>query len=276
MTNNAACFSILQLSDLHILATPDDTLLGVNTEHYFQACLEQAVRLCLQQTDTEKQHFDLILLTGDLAQAPGLASYRRILTCLEAYKAPCICLPGNHDDYELMQQVFNTDRINCRKQVLLENNWQLVSLNSQILGKAGGRLSNEELVFLENCLTENPDRHALIAVHHHCLETKSPWMDDMIIENRQELLAIVGKYPQVKAITTGHIHQVMDVRTATLRVMGAPSTCFQFTPESTDISMDYTAPGYRLIDLYLDGRIESEVARLPEPLVELQPNSNGY
>jgi Icc protein len=267
MTNNSTCISILQLSDLHILATPEDKLLGINTEHYFHACIEQAF--------AAKPHFDLILLTGDLAQDPCLASYRRILNTVEAYKTPCICLPGNHDDYELMQQVFNTDRVNCRKQVFL-GNWQVISLNSQIPGKPGGRLSNEELVFLENCLCEKPNYHALIAVHHHCLETKSPWMDSMIIENSQELLATVDKYPQVKVITNGHIHQVMDEKTSTLRVLGAPSTCFQFTPGSTEFRVNNAAPGYRLIDLYADGRVESEVIRLPESLDGLQTDNQGY
>ncbi|MCK9396205.1 MAG: 3',5'-cyclic-AMP phosphodiesterase [Methylobacter sp.] len=283
MTNNAACLSILQLSDLHILAAPEDKMLGINTEHYFHACLEQAVRHgsrqavrpSSRQAFAAKHHFDLILLTGDLAQEPCLASYRRILTALEAHQTPCICLPGNHDDYELMLKVFNSGRVNCRKQVLL-GNWQLISLNSQIPGEPGGRLSNEELAFLENCLSANPDCHALIAVHHHCLETKSPWMDTMIIENSRELLAIAGKYPQVKAITTGHIHQVMDIETTTFRVLGVPSTCFQFVPESSEFGVNDTAPGYRVIELYADGRVESEVVRLPGTLAELQINTHGY
>jgi len=267
MTNNTASISILQLSDLHILAAPEDKMMGINTEHYFRACIKKAF--------TEKHHFDLILLTGDLAQDPCPESYLRILDSIETYKTPCICLPGNHDDYELMQQILNTDRTSCRKQLLLDN-WQLICLNSQIPGEPGGRLPNEELDFLESCLSGNPDRHALIAVHHHCLETKSPWMDTMIIENSREFLAIVDKYPQVKAITTGHVHQVMDIKTANFRILGAPSTCFQFTPETPKFSISDTAPGYRLIWLYADGRVESDVARLPEPLTGLQPSVDGY
>lgn len=267
MTDHAPCLSILQLSDLHILAAPEDRLLGINTEHYFHACLEQAF--------SEKHHYDLILVTGDLAQDPCLASYRRILNSLEAYDTPCICLPGNHDDYELMQQILNTGKINCRKQAFL-GNWQLISLNSQIVGDPGGRLANEELDFLENCLIENPDRYALIAVHHHFLETKSPWMDTMIIENRQQLLAIIDRHPQVKVVVNGHIHQVMDVKMASFRVLAAPSTCFQFVLEAAEFCVSDTAPGYRLIQLHADGGIESEVMRLPEPLTGLQANTHGY
>lgn len=275
MTENAACISILQLSDLHIMAAPEDEMFGIKTEHYFHACLEQAIRLHSRQTGINKAHFDLILLTGDLAQDTGTESYRRILTKLEAYQTRCVCLPGNHDDYGLMRQVFNTDSINCCKQVLL-GNWQVLSLNSQIPGDPGGRLSDEELGFLERCLSENVGRHTLIAIHHHCLETESPWMDAMIIENRRELLAIADRYPQVKAITTGHVHQVMDLKINGYRVFGVPSTCFQFTPKSSEPEVNDTAPGYRLIELYADGRIESEVVRLPGLLTELQPDGPGY
>jgi Icc protein len=269
MRNNSPCLTILQLSDLHILQAPDDTLLGINTEHYFHTCLEQAVLL------RSGQAVNLILLTGDLAQDPCRSSYNRILDTLKTYKIPCICLPGNHDDFELMQQVFNTDKINCCKQVLM-NNWQLISLNSQVPGEPGGRVSNEELAFLESGLSAYPYRHALVAVHHHCLPTLSPWMDTMIIENSPELLAVLEKYPQVKVITTGHIHQVMDMTLRNIRVLGAPSTCFQFVPESPEFSVDDTAPGYRVIDLYADGRVESEVIRLPEPLQGLKMNRDGY
>ena len=220
-------------------------------------------------------NFDLILVTGDLAQDPCPASYLRILNSLETYNTPCICLPGNHDDYDLMQQILNTSLVNCRKQIFLEN-WQLICLNSQIPDADGGYLSNQELLFLENCLSSKPDHHALIAVHHHCLKTNSAWMDTMMIENSQELWAIINKHPQTKAITTGHIHQVMDISPASVRVLGTPSTCFQFKPESKTFSVENTAPGYRLIQLYADGRIESGIIRLPEQLSGLQIDTQGY
>ncbi len=259
--------SVLQITDLHILPGLDDIFLGINTEHYFHAVLDLAF--------AEHPHFDLILVTGDLAQHPSPASYQRILQRLEATYTPCICLPGNHDDYELMQQVFNTTRVNCQKQVALTN-WQLICLNSQIPGSPGGGLSKQELLFLEDCLTRYPDQHALIAVHHHCLETKSPWMDAMILNNSEEFLTITKKYPQAKAIINGHIHQVMDMAVGSVRVLGTPSTCFQFKPETKTITLDISSPGYRLLKLYADGLIESKVTRLSEPLIGLQTDVPNY
>lgn len=267
MAQHTAYISLLQITDLHILPSPKATLLGINTAHYFQAILEAAF--------SEKSHFDLILLTGDLTQEPCPAGYQLILNRLKAYNTPCICLPGNHDDYALMQQILNTGNINCRKQVFL-GNWQIISLNSQIIGSDKGRLSNPELLFLENCLSGYPDYNALIAVHHHCVKTNSVWMDTMMIENSSELLAITHKYRQAKAIINGHIHQVMDIQTDSIRILGSPSTCFQFKPESKSFCLDNTSPGYRTIQLYSDGRIESEVVRLPGQLKELHTDILGY
>jgi Icc protein len=258
--------SILQISDPHILPDPDDRLLGIDTAHYFHAVLEHAF--------AHYQPFDLILATGDLAQDPHPANYQHILSSLEALNTPCICLPGNHDDFIIMQQILNTSLVNCRKQTFLEN-WQLICLDSRKIGVPEGRLPTQELLFLEDCLSSQPDRPALIAVHHHFLKTNG-FMDTMMIENSQDFLAIINKYPQIKAITTGHIHQVMDTATGTVRVMGTPATCFQFTPESPIFSVDTTAPGYRLIRLYADGRLESDIIRLPGQIKGLKIDGQGY
>ena len=267
MTQNQTCLTILQITDMHILRTMGETLVGVDTEYYFHAVLELAFSV--------HPYFDLILVTGDLAQSPCQASYQRILNRLDALHVPCVCLPGNHDDFELMQQILNTNSVNCRRQTLLDN-WQFICLNSQIVGSAGGRLATSELLLLERCLNEYPNHHALIAVHHHCLPTESAWMDTMTIENNQAFLAIIKQYPQVKVITTGHIHQLMDTMIESVRVLGTPSTCFQFTPKSTKFGMDNSAPGYRVLKLYADGRVESEINRLAKPLSGLQSNTKGY
>ncbi|MEN8260522.1 MAG: metallophosphoesterase, partial [Pseudomonadota bacterium] len=85
---------VLQITDLHILPSPDDTLAGVNTEQCFYEVLSLA-----------RQHHwpaDLILFTGDLAQHPSRASYLRLLRAFNNLGLPCVCLPGNHDDTGLM------------------------------------------------------------------------------------------------------------------------------------------------------------------------------
>lgn len=259
--------SILQLTDPHIMESPKATLLGINTAYYFNAVIAHAMN--------SAQHFDLCLVTGDLAQDPCLESYQYLFNQLQPLNIPIRCLPGNHDDFDIMQTVLCTETVNCGKRVVL-GNWQIVNLNSQTVNSPDGIISTKELAFLEHCLRNHSELFTLIAVHHHCLPTGSRWLDKMIIKNARDLFTLINRYPKVKAIINGHIHQAMDAQINDVRVLSTPSTCFQFRPESATFSLDDTSPGYRWLNLYNDGSINSEVVRLPEPLIGLQAHPKGY
>lgn len=267
MTSTAKPVSILQISDLHVLPYSSDKLLGIATEHYFKQALQHAF-------DHYKQ-FDLTLVSGDLAQDPCVGSYERIFDTLKAYQTKTVCLAGNHDDWPLMQQVLNKDNISCDRQVLFDH-WQLISLNSQKLTDPGGYLEQTELVLLEQLLANEPERYSIIAVHHNCTPTYSAWLDTMTISNSIELFECLSHYPQVKVITTGHIHQALETQAQGITILGVPSTCFQFKPKSKGFALDTIAPGYRVLRLYPDGRIETEIQRLPVVQTELHTDSEGY
>lgn len=259
---------ILQVSDCHILAQSGDKLLGLDTEYYFRAVLEQAHQ-------QYPKGFDYILASGDLAQDPTPSSYQRVYQALANYQTPTVCLAGNHDDWSMMQQCLNQGEVSCQRQILWKH-WQLICLNSQKINDPGGYLPEEELQFLAQCLSEQPQRHALIAMHHHCTPSYSEWLDTMQITNHAELFNCLNKYSQIKVITTGHIHQQLDTEYADIRILGVPSTCFQFKPLSAHFALDNIAPGYRVLMLYPDGHIDTQIHRLPEIMSNLQLNSKGY
>ena len=99
----------------------------------------------------------------------------------------------------------------------------------------------------------------------------------MMIENSLELWAIIDKYPNIKIVTNGHIHQLIDIKHRGVRVLGTPSTCFQFKPNSQIFSLDaMAAPGYRQITLSSNGSIQTFISRLSKPLKGLQIDSLGY
>ena len=259
--------SVLQITDTHIMAMPDATLLGIKTAHYFNAVMELASR--------SKTKFDLCLVTGDLAQEPVPESYQYMVDTLEQYQSPCVCLPGNHDDLEIMQAVLCTETVNCRKRVAL-GKWQVICLNSQIPNSPDGLLSEIELSYLENTLKDYPDLFSLIAIHHNCVPCGSGWMDVMMVKNAQALFELISRYPNVRVIINGHIHQELDTQVDSVRVLSTPSTCFQFKPNSDSFTLDDTSPGYRRIELYDDGSVITEVVRIPEQLSGLQHNTHGY
>ena len=258
---------VLQITDLHLLPHAGDTMLGIDTEHYFQ--------LTLKHAHSVHGDFDLILLTGDLAQDPCPVSYQRLCQHLIGYDTPCLCLPGNHDDSNLMLKYLNTGLVNCDKH-LIAGNWQIISLNSQKPNSPVGALSSGEFQFLEQTLQLHPDLPALIAVHHHCIASGSIWLDAMQIQNSDDFLRLIAAFPQVKAVTCGHLHQEYVAQVKHIAIYATPACCFQFTPNSNEFSIDEASPGYRIFNLFDDGSLQSECHRLPIKLDNLKRNAHEY
>jgi Icc protein len=242
--------SILQITDLHLLTESGQKMSGVDTERSFCEVLEYA--------HTQHDEFDLILVTGDLTQDPSQFGYERIYQELEKYPSRAVCLPGNHDDPALMEQYIAGERINCKKQILFDN-WQLINLNSKKPKSEGGRLEAEELDLIGQAIEKHPDLNALIAIHHHPLPTQSAWLDTMVIENGGAFFSVMEQYPQIKAITCGHIHQELETTKNNILILGTPSTCFQFKPHCTNYALDDKHSGYRIFQLFPDGKIITNV-----------------
>ncbi|MGX2040524.1 3',5'-cyclic-AMP phosphodiesterase [Methylocaldum sp. MU1018] len=255
------------MTDFHFLAEQDRTMLGIETELSFAAVLE-AVRHKSRQPD-------LALLTGDLVQDPCASSYERLQQRLAVLGIPCYCLPGNHDDPRLMSEFLSAGNVHLQPRILLDG-WQIVCLDSTISGKPGGRLADDQLHLLENSLAEHPERYALIALHHHPVPSGSRWMDTMVLENADELLAIAQASLRVRGIVFGHVHQAMDEKRGHLRLLASPSTCFQFKPQSPTFALDRVPPGYRWIELYSDGTMDTGIERLAEMPAGLEFASKGY
>ncbi len=258
---------ILQITDFHILAEPSDRFLGVDTEIYLKKIIAHAFQ--------QHHAFDLILITGDLTQFPGKNSYQRIYDILYKTATPCLYLPGNHDDWQLMQSIFSTQNMSCAKHTTL-GNWRIICLNSQIVGSPKGYLAETELQALSKRLQQDEKHPVLIALHHNFINTGSEWLDTMTIGNSQQFIDLIAAHPQVKIITTGHIHQEYQGKISNALVYGSPATCFQFKPKSKDFALDPLPPGYRVFELHENGQSQSAIYRLEEVPEGLDLTICGY
>lgn len=258
---------VLQITDLHVKPDVGDTMLGIATEQYFRQTLKYAAE--------HHGRFDLVLVTGDLAQDPSAESYTRIRRHLLGYETRCLCLPGNHDDFNLMTRYLNEGLVSCDKHLILKN-WQIIALNSQKPGSPVGELADEELRFLEATLRSHPNLPALIAVHHHCIASGSPWLDTMQIQNSSDFMSLLKAFPNVKTVTFGHVHQEISSVENHIAIFATPASCFQFTPFSTEFSIDSAPPGYRVFKLFADGKLESACYRLPIEMNQLEKNAHAY
>ena len=242
--------------------------MGVNTEDSFHRVLARA---------KQYQHWppDLILLTGDLAQEPSAACYQRMQLFLDHLDIPCLCLPGNHDEPDLMRKELHKGNVQVSFQLRLQG-WQIFCLNTHIPGSEGGAISDLELDWLEDYLAQYPDEPALIALHHHPLPVNSAWMDTMVVDNAAELLARLANYPHVRLLVCGHIHQQWEYNQGGMKILSCPSTCFQFMPESDTFAVDELAPGYRWLTLYPDGNVETDIIRLDKTPSGLDRETTAY
>ena len=262
-----ASIEVIQITDLHFLPDPRQTLLGIDTD--------ETARQVIELAKVKIWPPDLILLTGDLAQDPLADTYRRLHRYLQHLDVRCVCLPGNHDDPRIMQEVLNSEKVDCSPRVLTDA-WQIICLDSSEPGSEVGHFSEKTFRVLKQYLNEYPEKFVLICLHHHPIPIGCAWLDTMVLEEKNELFAILESYPKTRAIVCGHIHQALDTRHRNIQVFGTPSTCFQFKPASENFRLDDKAPGYRRLMLFPDGTIETEVFRLAELPKGLNLSSSGY
>ena len=259
---------ILQITDTHLFAGKDETLLGVNTWASFDAVL--------QAISASPRQYDLIVATGDLAQDHTVEAYQHFAEGIARLPAPCVWLPGNHDFQPAMFSTLSEAQIANEKHVLIGDSWQIVLLDSQVFGVPHGMLSDYQLEWLETTLAIEPHRHTLVLLHHHPLPSGCTWLDQHSLRNSHMLEAALQNYPLATTLICGHIHQDLDLNWNGRRLLATPSTCVQFKPHCTSFTIDSEAPGWRWLDLLQDGNVETEVERLMTRAFSPDLDSEGY
>ena len=105
--------NVLQITDTHLFADSDGSLLGLNTEQSLRAVIRAAL--------PGKPSPDLVLATGDLVHDGTPAAYRRVFGHLEGIGLPVYCLAGNHDEAATLQHTLNSPRLHYVPQLLQDN-----------------------------------------------------------------------------------------------------------------------------------------------------------
>jgi Icc protein len=266
LLDNERPIQFIQITDTHLVEAVDGYLMGLETQN--------SLEHVLSSVQSENDDFDFFVMSGDLSQDGSLASYQRLRESLAPFNVPSFWFPGNHDDMSSMKAVCqNTEHL---ESIIRTPYWQLVLLNSQVEGEVFGNLADNQFELLERALTERPDLHTLISLHHHPIPMESGWMDKVGLKNGEKLMDIARKYPQVKCILWGHVHQESDRIVDGIRMLSTPSTCVQFTPKSINFNIDMLAPGYRRLQLNHNGSIETEILRVKGIEFELDLSVKGY
>lgn len=258
---------IVQVTDCHLFADAEASLLGMNTRESLRA-----VNALIRERDSGA---DLLLATGDLSQDGSAESYRHFAREIDALGWPAFWIPGNHDEGEAMAANFGSSRLDPAKRVLV-GGWQLVLLDSTLAGEVCGRVSTEQLDFMDASLRDHPERHALVCLHHQAIESGCRWLDLKGLRDAATLRARIGAHAQVRGVLWGHVHQAFQQQRDGIEWMSTPSTCVQFKPGADEFALDTTMPGYRSLTLHADGRIETSVRRITDFDFEVDDAVKAY
>ena len=263
---NSSSVLLVQLSDSHLFAEADGALLGMTTRDSLTAVVDRVL--------AEQPQIDLVLATGDLSQDGTVESYQAFRQASERLDAPKRWLPGNHD--ELREMAIAAQQSDVLDPVVDIGNWRVTMLDSAVPGSVPGYLEDKQLQLLAQALSEAPQRHHLICLHHHPVPIGAAWMEPIGLRNPDALFSVLERFPQARALLWGHVHQEFDQMRDGLRLMASPSTCIQFAPNSEDFALDAKAPGYRWLRLFDDGHMETGVSRIDPDLFEVDLSGAGY
>ncbi|HEY7884844.1 MAG TPA: 3',5'-cyclic-AMP phosphodiesterase [Cellvibrionaceae bacterium] len=258
---------LIQITDSHLGAEDGAQLLGLNTD--------QSLVDVLELINAEQANYAAVVCTGDIASDPIATCYTRFLDTLhQHFDCPIGWLPGNHDLTSVMAALEHPYKPASR--TMSVGGWHIVLLDTSVPGHVYGELSEDELTFLNISLEANAHLPTLVLLHHQPIPVGSAWIDQYIVRNHPDFFAIIDRHPQVKAVSWGHVHQSFEQMRGQVQLLATPSTCVQFKPNSDDFAVDIRMPGYRWLDLYPDGRLQTGVSRVRDKTYMIDYRSAGY
>jgi predicted MPP superfamily phosphohydrolase len=228
------CFRFGIISDPHI-ALPHTIWDSPHRFHLVEVsipAIEQALDH-LTQLD-----LDFLLLPGDLTQHGEPENHAWLADRLSRLPFPAYVIPGNHDipqgfatersigltEFPRYYQKFGykfgyTDPEQPYYTCELLPGVRLIGLNSNFFDADGqqigtGRLDAEQLIWLQQVLSQTAGEVVLVMVHHNVLEhlpgqSQNPMGQRYMLSNAPELLALL-RQAGVQLLFTGHLH-VQDV-----------------------------------------------------------------
>lgn len=241
---------LVQITDPHLMASPDGHLLGMKT----LGSLQQVLAVMQAQATP-----DAVLVTGDIAANGEPEAYDYLEASLPQ-SVTSAWLPGNHDDRSKvgpgLKKRFS--------RLVISEHWNILLLDTQAEGYVEGHLNEHELDQLQTAVEQaNADgKHLLVATHHPLQPVGSAWLDQQQVNNGKEALMMLGHCRGVAAVISGHVHQATDREVEGIRLLTTPSTCIQFAPNSENFGLDDIDPGMRRLVLHANGDIDTEVIRV--------------
>ena len=218
------------LSDIHLAADRSLIARGINMTDHFTSVSREL--LALPECPAG------VFITGDCAynsgQAKDYALVAELLEPIRVGQMPVHLALGHHDNRERFWDAFPKEKATQRpladRQVALlrtpRANWFVLDSLEKTLSTPG-LLGQEQLDWLAGALDANPDKPALVLVHHN------PGISGNIgLKDSAALLEIMRPRKQVKAYIFGHTHDWDVWQDASgIHLINLPPVAYVFSPE---------------------------------------------
>ena len=235
-----APFTLLQISDCHLLDDPDGLYREQSPDQNILALLPALKRL----------KPDGVVITGDVAEQGGRAAYERFVSYLEGFCDQLAYIPGNHDDRTIMNEVFSAAGYHSGP-VVNWGGWRLALLDSVVEDSPSGELGADDLACLQK-LGETSEP-TLVFVHHPPMAVGSAWIDRYPLTNGEAFMDCLDS-AWVKAVSFGHVHQVFVENKKAIQYLSAPATSVNSQAGFDQFTVDPTGPKARWFKLWPEGR----------------------
>jgi 3',5'-cyclic AMP phosphodiesterase CpdA len=217
---------IVQISDMHV-SMPGKLYSGrIDSRAAFERAITRVLSL-----DPKP---DLVLLSGDLAETGVPEEYDFIAEQLARLSCRVLAIPGNHDVREAMlhklpQCVTEQDGGHLNF-VADDFPVRIIGLDTIVPGQIHGEICERRLAWLDEILSKETGKRALIAMHHPPFLTGISTMDGYGIRSGLDAFkAIIAEHARkISLIVCGHAHRAITTSISGVPVLLAPSSSLQF------------------------------------------------
>jgi len=210
---------IAQLTDLHIKKQGKIAYQKVDTLQCLRNAVAHINALCPQP--------DWVVITGDLGDFGTAEEYAVLVPELNKLKTPIKIIPGNHDHRDQLREAVkgisgfdHPEYCHFSQRV---TGYQLIGLDTSVLGCSYGKLTSESLSWLSQQLCKHSQMPTLIFLHHPPMAVGIEHMDVQKLLNDDQLWQVLKEHKQIVGLIAGHLHRAVYATWHGLPVWVGPS-----------------------------------------------------
>lgn len=197
---------------------------------------------------------DFVLHTGDVAADPDESHYNTAKEILSEIKYPVYYVPGNHDHAEPLQRFLLGVEPKATFDYEFEvNGVQVICTDSNRPAPLyRGKVSDQQLRWLEGLCAAPDDRPLIVALHHPVLPMGSPaWDTQMnLIDGEAFHRALLPARDRLRGVFSGHVHQNTDIVRDGIPYFTGLSSWYQIEnyPDQTELVREtFSEPGFSVV-----------------------------